>query len=291
VACYRIVMDDLSDSIDNALLYSSRPPPGVPFAAFRRCLDYLNRLRRLLEVCRFGIRCVHAMPDVVAKDIIPALRPGPEDVAVLKKSSRLAAEELDKGFPFLNSYGVVACWGALEALATDVVIDRLLLYPDTLSSEPWAKLKVTFADYERLDRVDKLHYATRELERSVSADLKAGVNRFEAMFAAIGVDGPVDAEVRRSLFEMSQVRNLIVHRASIADAKFITACPWFKFKIGDEVLVTDDMCGSYLTAAYKYVILVMRREKAFYFERRHHTVAAGHNISNTDEPKPPSATR
>lgn len=55
-------------------------------------------------------------------------------------------------------------------------------------------------------------YITKELSRSLNADFKRGVGQFEAILDAIGLAGPVDPDVRRTLLELNEVRNVLVHR-------------------------------------------------------------------------------
>lgn len=52
-----------------------------------------------------------------------------------------------------------------------------------------------------------------------------GVARFETLLALVELSGAIDEEHRKGLFELQQVRNVIVHRAGIVDRRLREQCP------------------------------------------------------------------
>ena len=58
---------------------------------------------------------------------------------------------------------------------------------------------------------------------------------------------------------MHHIRNVIVHRASLADRRLVQNCPWLGLKLGDKVLVTHQSLGAYGEALAKYVLTILER--------------------------------
>jgi len=58
---------------------------------------------------------------------------------------------------------------------------------------------------------------------------------------------------------MYHVRNVIVHRGSVADRRLILACPWLNLKAGDKVEITHEILGKYFKALNDYLMIVIRR--------------------------------
>ena len=86
-----------------------------------------------------------------------------------------------------------------------------------------------------------------------------GVDGFERVLGCIGLSGEVDQEIKKVLWEMNHVRNVIVHRNSLADRRLIEACPWLDLKIGDKVRVSHKDLGRYQEALGEYLIAIIRR--------------------------------
>jgi hypothetical protein len=234
--------------------------------ALRRFQVFIEQADAFLRMTQSSMNVLTAIPRIV--EAVEKAEPARTEeararaLATREKAAReaqFAREQQERGFPTLYAHTIVALWGALEVMTKDLVIAWLQHVPDALSAPAFASIRITLVDYDRLDQLDRLHYLVRELERSLKSDLKAGVNRFETLLDAIGMSGEVPDEARRLLFEMSQVRNVIVHSGSIADRKFVDACPWLGFKIGDEVRVTDARYKSYFVAVTNYMITVCNR--------------------------------
>jgi hypothetical protein len=93
----------------------------------------------------------------------------------------------------------------------------------------------------------------------VSANLKPGVGKFEALLDPAGLGGGTADCARKNLFELSHVRNLVVHRSSIVDARFKAACPWRKESVGDPLLPGSKDFKRYLFSSYWYLAELKRR--------------------------------
>ena len=75
----------------------------------------------------------------------------------------------------------------------------------------------------------------------------------------LGLTGGVPTSLRRDLLELSQIRNVLVHRAGIVDKRLAEACPWLKLQTGNRVQVTDEAYTRYSLAVPQYVRSVVKR--------------------------------
>ena len=240
----------------------ARPP-------FERCIDYIHEADRLLYLCIQGLSHVSRMPALAKAladlDDASADAPlGPEkqrDLDEIDACARFAQEEIDKKFPVLHAHTSIALWAALEALVEDLAMAWLLNEPDVLSHDQFARLRVTLAEYERLDKQDRMSFLVKELARSTNADFKLGIGRFEVLLEPLGLAGAIDDDVKRMLFELSQVRNVLVHRAGIVDRRFKEACPWIHVEIGSKLRIDHESYVRYYSAVYDYILCLINRDR------------------------------
>lgn len=234
---------------------------------FERCIEYIHQVDRVLHLCMQGLSHVSTLP-ALAKALVEldkadgAVPFSPEQQRHLDETNtraQFAKAEIDDGFPILHSHTVIALWGALEALVSDLAIAWLENEPSTLQNDEFARLKIPLAEYERLSKCDRMAFLVKELARSLNADFKLGIGKFEVLLEALGLSGAVDDNVRRTLFEMSQVRNVLVHRAGIVDGRFKEACPWVAVEVGEKLRVDHKTYVRYVDATHEYVLCLINR--------------------------------
>ena len=110
------------------------------------------------------------------------------------------------------------------------------------------------------DEDERTWILTDQIKAHVAASLKKGVGRFEEPLAIVGLGGAVDEDVRRTLFQLHSVRNLVVHKDGIVDARFRLLCPLMAFEVGQAITITRNQYKEYWFAACWYSIeLEMRR--------------------------------
>jgi hypothetical protein len=231
---------------------------------FRRLLKYFEDANGLLVLCMNGISTItKTVPLVKAlMDQSPNIDSDEKEKSVNKARIRaeLAQSEIDKGFPLLHANTLVGTWGALESTIIDFLIIWLINEPTALKREEFSKIKIILAEYETLEAEERMRFLINELERSLRSKFKDGISRFEAILSIFDLSGEVDENIRKTLYEMFHIRNVIVHRASIADRKFIKACPWLGYSIGDSVRVShDDWSQRYLPAVVEYSAQIIER--------------------------------
>jgi hypothetical protein len=237
-----------------------------PLLAF---VDYLHESSRLLHLSIEGVSMLRALPNTVTvleeTDHTPRT---PEQAAKRKeeykqelKEATIRAEFANKerkgGFPLLHAHTLVGLWSAFEVSIEDSLVGMMMNEPDLLGSEAFAKIRIPLAEFEALEKEERMRLLIGELERSQGR--KHGVDRFEALLAQVKLSGPVDQETKKTIWEMHHVRNVIVHRGSVADRRTIQNCPWMGMKVGDRVKVGHHSLAGYDKALHDYLMVIIRR--------------------------------
>jgi hypothetical protein len=181
-----------------------------------------------------------------------------------KNDADFATKESDAGFPLLHEFTLVGTWGAFEAAIEDLIVALLSNEPELLRVDPFAKLRISVLDFETLDKEDRMRLLLRELQRTLRSDQRQGVNAFESVLSTVGLSGKVEAEDREGIWEMNHARNVIVHRRSCIDRTFVDACPRLGFKIGDRLLINDQILRRYLNSLGGYATEIIYRIGARY---------------------------
>lgn len=240
--------------------------PEIPMWArqpFEDYLDFTERIGEVVELATVGIAHLQGMPKILEKAAEVLGEKGSPDVKVrLKRAERLAElakRESAMGFPLIHAQATVAVWGALEDLIRTFVAKWLQQEPSALFNPPLSAIKVAIGDYERLSPEEKGVFLADTLERSVNAAFKQGVTRFEAILQPIGLSGSVPDDIGKNIFELGQVRHVIVHRRGIADRRLLDACPWLTVQPGSPLVVTNPDLQRYHEAAVSYAVELMCR--------------------------------
>lgn len=164
---------------------------------------------------------------------------------------KIARREVEAGFPTLGASAAIVCWGALEAAIRDTLARWLETYPAYRVIEPIGRIKLRLLDYERLGD-DRWAYVVDCLENEISEPVTPGVARFDRLLKVFGACPEIEAIDRRNLMELACIRNVLVHRAGLADRRFITLCPWMEVAEGDRLRVSEDMLMKYISSIATY---------------------------------------
>jgi hypothetical protein len=229
---------------------------------FRELIDHTERLGQLLHLSMRGISMIRAVPKVIEALAQAEGHDGGEGrqrVQDAEREAELARREVSEGFPLLHAHTAIALWSALEAAVRLFMARWLQHHKPAMEVEVVQKLRVRICEYERLDGEDRFFYILDRLEQELSAPLKNGITKFESLLEPFGLAGPVDEDVRRDLFELSQVRNALVHRSGVADRRLVEACPWLQLKAGDQIHVRHEATQRYFASVMKYSIALIVR--------------------------------
>jgi hypothetical protein len=235
----------------------------------RRFSDYHHDSIRLLHMCMRGISMQMALPQTVsALRQYEALHPNrefeseEEHAKKLKDAQAAAAfaeKEIKEGFPILNAHVLVGLWGALESGVEDSLVGALLNEPALLRVEPFAKVRVPLAEFESLERDERIRLLLQEVKRGQSTDRPQGIDGLERLLGYMNLSGEVDPEIKKTLWEMQNLRNVIVHRGSIVDRRLLKNCPCLKFEIGAALKVLHDDIHRYDHALHQYLREIVER--------------------------------
>jgi hypothetical protein len=210
-----------------------------------------------------GISVLRAMPKI--QQALMKVNDTREDekenlkLASAKEAAEFANKECESGFPLMHAHTVVGCWGAFEAAIEDMLVGVLMNEPEVLRREAFARLRIPLAEFELLDKEQRMRLLIGDLGRNSTFGRKQGVDGFEGMLAAVSLDGVIDDDIKKTIWEMHHVRNVIVHRVSLADRRLVKNCSWMGLRIGDKVVVTHESLGSYGEALAKYVLIIVER--------------------------------
>lgn len=255
---------------------------------------YFDELNKVLLISVHGNKMVQAFPklcDLAAKEEQDA-QADQRDYELFMPEIRARAEfaknEDARGHPTLHAHALVGAWSAIEAGIEDICVGFLLNEPAFLKREVFSNVKIRLADFELLDKEERVRFLLGEVERQ-SAIHRQGVDRFESLLEPFGFSGQVPDEIKKAVFACHHIRNVIVHRRSIADRKIVDACPWLNLRIGEPILVTaDDFCKYHHYLWEYFEVVVMRLAVHFQKQRAtsHQAVSPGAALDDNSEQVP-----
>jgi hypothetical protein len=184
-------------------------------------------------------------------------RENQEVVEIAKNQARLAREEIERGFPLLRSHTPVSTWGFFEVAVEDTIVNILLNEPNALKSEAFVKIKVPLAQFHLSDEESRVRFLLTEATKV--SGRKQGVDAFESALGLLDLSGPVDEGLKKAIWEMDHIRNVIVHRGSCADQRIIEACPWLKLEPGIRIALNGEAVKRYGFALVDYAVVVSQR--------------------------------
>jgi hypothetical protein len=186
----------------------------------------------------------------------------PKNPNKLTDDLRTYVEDASKNnFALLNAQAAVASWAGIEALVEDVLVALLMSHPEALARPKVDKVKVTLASFVSMSEEERIRHLLRELEISESGPGggRSGAETFEPLLKVFDLSVPLKPETREALFELSNIRNVIVHRMHIADARLVEKCPKLGYKKGNRVLVKEEQVDTYFRATSAYAIALSSR--------------------------------
>src|SRR5712691_7225419 len=227
-------------------------PPLREFLAHKKDLD------RVLDLSVRGIAMLRGRYHA-SKTLMEVASPDEsypdewnKELSELAAERDLAQSEIDNGFPLLHAQATAFLWSQLEEFINKFCATWLEHYPGAWQAESIQKLKVKLGEYEALDPKDRCRWVVSLLDQDTGGPLRAGIARFEELLARFGLSGPLDAEWKKSLFELGHVRNVIVHRNGLADRRLLEACPWLPLSPGDAVKIDHARWHRYSSAVTFY---------------------------------------
>jgi hypothetical protein len=244
----------------------------VATVALKRYIDYYEESGRLLHLSMQGIGVLRGIPQIAESlaaietaatqddDGLPADYPEATKTRIerAKEHAAFAEQECSLGFPLLHSHTLVGVWGAFEAAIEDTLVDLLIHNDALLQSPAFSKVKIPLAEFEGLEKDERMRFLISEIDRTHGGG-KRGVERFEILLDPFGLSGAVEPQTKNLIWEMHHVRNVIVHRAGIADRRLVTACLQMGLKVGETVKITHEALNKYSIALSNYALIIICR--------------------------------
>lgn len=181
-----------------------------------------------------------------------------------KEKADLALREVSNGFPVLHSQQVVFLWGAIEAVVEDTLVAWLKNESSLRKENRLRKIKVSLADFSAMSETERNYHIVSELKRELKPSHRSGIEVFEAILHQFGLQGAMDAQLRRNLIELEHVRNILLHRRGIVDSRFLEACPWIGAMIGASLVPNEESVGRYTDAVLDYYELLLERVERYF---------------------------
>ena len=142
----------------------------------------------------------------------------------------------------------------------DEIALECVLTPERCSeSTLLAGLRGPLLEFMTSSADERAEFLVGQLKQEVRSSMQKGIGRFEAIIQPLGLHGAVPDAVRRTFFELSEVRNAIIHRRRVADKRFVSSCPWFGAKVGDEMLLGEQHFNRYELASRWYIFELDQR--------------------------------
>ncbi|MBK5260442.1 MAG: hypothetical protein JJE51_12695 [Thermoanaerobaculia bacterium] len=183
----------------------------------------------------------------------------------------MASVEEASDYPLLHAQAVILLWTGLEALVRDFLATWLENVEASRTIEPLRRTKVRLGELESLSGREKYLFMIDSLEETLGSRRSAGIERFEVLFRALGMSSPIPAEVTQPLFELANVRHVLVHRRGIVDRKFAELLPQLSYRPEDELKIDHAIYHRFYDAVDLYVHeLIQRTRLHFGGERSGH---------------------
>ena len=218
-----------------------------------RGLSYSASATRVVDILRRGVKAgLH-------KDLTEEHLNQQEDQAA--RVEQFAIEQIAQGFPYLYGLLAIRIWTILEDLVDGIVLNRLNDKSLLLGLPALEALSVPFVQFLNSSEQSREELILEALKQNTKSRLKVGVGRFESLLDAVGLGGAVPDSVKRTLLELSEVRNVLVHRDGMCDNRIPERCPWLGLRAGNRVAVTSEMFGAYTLLPLWIMIESYRRNK------------------------------
>nr|WP_294921820.1 hypothetical protein [uncultured Flavobacterium sp.] len=243
------------DQLDSREYYKKLNQPLIDF------LNNIFKLHDIIEACCIGLLRVKETPRLM--EILHQLENSNLDLEELtkepKRVSETAKEEIDAGFPFLYSQSLLMMYSNLENTIKDFIIEYFK--NNEMTEFEYATGKKINLTVNNTSDDETIEYNFKQYENKLTGNksLGYGVERFEALLKPIAFSGTLDSLIIKDIHHLSQIRNTIIHRASIADSHFVEKCPDLGYNIGDQVNINYLDYEKYYCAIGEYILEIARR--------------------------------
>jgi hypothetical protein len=240
--------------------------------------DLYDRLSRQMEELRlFAELCSRGLEySVSATEIHDIVRRGIE-AGIVKRGitsqqleqqreqavrlERFAKDQAERDFPYLYGLLTLRVWTILEDVVNNVVLDRLSNKGTVLGSPTFEGLSIPLVPFLSADEQSRDELILEALKQATKSRLKIGMGRFDSLLDAVGLGGGLSDTIRRTVLELSELRNVLVHRDGVCDNRVPERCPWLGLRVGDRVSISRNQFLAYALLPQWLFIELHRRGK------------------------------
>lgn len=220
-------------------------------------IEYINEVQQVITFSPKAATITEQLPNILNAIPVESLGWSKEHVdewhkmkVVYEKLSTTASVQISDNFNQNYSLGAVLLWGAVEVLICDVLKQIIKDYPNLLEKQSIRKIKISLSDFMELSDDERRHYIVRELMTEHCVGY--GSKRYESLLNIFDIKIKIGVRNQKSLYELQNVRNVIVHHRGIGDSTLIKRCGTKKYKIGKRVKIRNHDFNRYLKAVVAY---------------------------------------
>ena len=236
-----------------------------PVKNWTNSFEDIRNLRMFVHICLSGLqnslhatRVVDVLRDSQKRHGRPERFSSDEYYRDAKKQAEMeetfGRQQKLRDFTYLYALASIKLWSILEAAIDDVALECVQTPNRCSDAKLLAGLKGPLLEFLQSSADERAEFLAAQLKQEVRASMQKGIGRFEAILAPLGLEGAVPDAVRRAIFELSEVRNVLMHRHGFADKRFVSSCPWFGARVGDELLVKEQQYVRYELAISCYFL-------------------------------------
>jgi len=170
-----------------------------------------------------------------------------------------AANIIKSNYQTIYYFGMISLWAKLESTIYDFAALEILKNKTILSNREFSKVKAPISTYETLDDNEKAKFIVDTIVDQYGLQTKPGIDRFELILSFFKLDGPVDKDIKRTIYEFSQIRNIILHKSGAIDLTFKSNCPHLVENKQKKIHVTKEMFDNYIESTHKYLTIIINR--------------------------------
>jgi hypothetical protein len=229
--------------------------------AIANFLRYAADALSLIDLTHDAARVLVNIRDQLAElDVEPDNDEGSRRQTSIEERAAVAERELEKDFPLLNSHTIVGLWGALEACVDDVAEGWIGSDEAQGAKETLSKMRVQLGGVLYLDPDERWRWLIEQVKKEQNSSLTSGVGQFESLLGAIGFGGDVQMDVRKTMFLVKAVRNLIAHNGGRVDRKFTESVSGTDLQIGQPLQINTRQAYAAVFAMVHYVESLAERK-------------------------------
>jgi hypothetical protein len=235
-----------------------------------RAIDAHVELNMFVEICLSGLDAATAATVEIElhrrvastlkrPDPFPNVNEFNRHLERAKKIETFAEREKERGYPYLFGLAAIRLWSLLTASVDDLAVFMLEHPAYTPKCGEIIELEGPLLQFANANSREQAEILAELLKDRQRARLRSGISRLETVLDPFDLTGSVPENVRRTIFELSNVRNVLIHMNGIVDPRFREACPWIEWPEGHEVRLIGDHLRAYGLAASWYFLELHRR--------------------------------